>query len=99
MPIANIATIFEHLSFWNISIKTGWREYFLLHMNNYKFTQYNAVSFRDILDQVLEKLDLTYTVREPFFTRDLKFQEKLVFYRANQLNTPLFYIYSSICGY
>ena len=95
MSIANIAIIF-----WNISIKTGWREYFfLLHMNNYKFTQYNAVSFRDILDQVLEKLDLTYTVREPFFTRDLKFQEKLVFYRANQLNTPLFDIYSSICGY
>jgi len=68
-------------------------------MNNYKFTQYNAVSFRDILDQVLEKLDLTYMVREPFFTRDLKFQEKLAFYRANQLNTPLFDIYSSICGY
>jgi len=44
-------------------------------MNNYKFTQYNAVSFRDILDQVLEKLDLTYMVRGPFFTRDLKFQE------------------------
>ena len=33
-----------------------------------------------------------------FFTRDLKFQVKLAFYRANQLNTSLFDIYSSIYG-
>jgi len=26
-------------------------------------------------------------------------KQKVLFYRANQLNTPLFNIYSSICGY
>jgi len=26
-------------------------------------------------------------------------KQKALFYRANQLNTPLFNIYSSICGY
>ena len=30
MPIANIAIIYEHLSFWNIAIKSEWREYLLL---------------------------------------------------------------------
>jgi len=29
MPIANIVIIFEHLRFWNIAIKSGWREYLL----------------------------------------------------------------------
>jgi len=47
----------------------------------------------------LEKLDLTYTGVEKFFTRGLKFHAKLTFYRPNQLNTPLFDIYSTICDY
>ena len=42
---------------------------------------------------------MTYIGGESFFTRYLKFQAKLAFYRANQLNNPLFDIYSSICGY
>ena len=58
-----------------------------------------AVSFWAILDQVVEKLDLTYIGGEPFFTRSLKFQAKLTFYRANQLNTPLFDISSSECEF
>ena len=58
-----------------------------------------AVSFRAILNQILENLALTYMDGEPFFTRDFNFQAKLAFYRANQLNNPLFDIYSSICGY
>ena len=53
-----------------------------------------AVSFWAILDQVVEKLDLTYIGGEPFFTRSLKFQAKLTFYIENQLNTALFDIYS-----
>ena len=57
-----------------------------------------AVSFRAILNQVLKNLALTYMGGDPFFTRDFKFQSKLAFYRANQLNTPLFDIYSSIYG-
>ena len=36
---------------------------------------------------------------EPFFTRSFKFQAKLTFYRVNQLNSPLFNIYSSECEY
>jgi hypothetical protein len=46
------------------------------------------MSLRGILDQVLEKLDLTYMGGEPFFTRGLKFQAKLTFYMPNQLNSP-----------
>ena len=34
---------------------------------------------------------------EPFFTRSFKFQAKLTFSRVNQLNSPLFNIYSSEC--
>ena len=56
------------------------------------------LSFRAILNQVLENIALTYMGGDPFFTRDFKFQAKLAFYRANQLNTPLFDIYSSIYG-
>ena len=42
---------------------------------------------------------MTYIGGESFFIRYLKFQTKLAFYRANQLNTQLFDIYSSICGF
>jgi hypothetical protein len=57
------------------------------------------MSFRAILDQILKKLDLTYMGGEPFFTRGLKFQAKLTFYMPNQLNAPLFDIYSTECEY
>jgi hypothetical protein len=57
------------------------------------------MSFRVILDQVIEAVDVTYMGGEPFFTRGLKFQAKLTFYRPNQLNTPLFDIYNTICVY
>jgi hypothetical protein len=57
------------------------------------------MSFRAILDQVLEKLDLTYMGGEPFLIGGLKFQTKLTFYRPNQLNTLLFDIYSTECDY
>jgi len=36
---------------------------------------------------------------EPFFTKDFKFEAKLSFYGANQLNTSLFDIYSPICDF
>ena len=57
-----------------------------------------AVSFRAILNQVMDYLGLTYMGGEPLFTRDLRFQAKLSFRRTSQLNTPLFDICSSICG-
>ncbi|PUZ51411.1 hypothetical protein GQ55_6G183400 [Panicum hallii var. hallii] len=57
------------------------------------------MSFRVILDQVSEAVDVTYMGGELFFTRGLKFQAKLTFYMLNQLNTPLFDIYSTVCGY
>ena len=57
-----------------------------------------TVSFRAILNQVLKNLALTYMGGEPLFSRVFKFQAKLTFYRANQLNSPLFDIYSSIRG-
>jgi hypothetical protein len=36
---------------------------------------------------------------ESFFTRGLKFQAKLTFYKPNQLNTLLLDIYSTVCVY
>jgi len=57
-----------------------------------------AVSFRVILNQVMDNLGLTYMGREPYFTRDLRFQAKLSFCRESQSNTPLFDICGSICG-
>ena len=57
-----------------------------------------AVSFRAILNQVMDYLGLTYMGGEPFFTRDFRFQAKLSFCRTSQLNIPLFDICSSICG-
>ena len=57
-----------------------------------------AVSFRAILNQVMDTLDLTCMGGEPYFTRDCRFQGKLSFCRASQPNTPLFDICSSICG-
>jgi len=57
-----------------------------------------AVSFRAILIQVMDYLGLIYMGKEPFFTRDFRFQAKLSFCRTCQLNTPLFDICSSICG-
>jgi hypothetical protein len=57
-----------------------------------------AVSFRAILNQVMDNLGLTYMGGEPYFTRDLRSQAKLSFCKASQPNTPLFDICSSICG-
>ena len=57
-----------------------------------------AVSFRAILNQVMDNFSLTSMGGEPYFTRDLRFQSKLSFYRTSQHNTPLLNICSSICG-
>ena len=57
-----------------------------------------AVSFRAILNQVMDNLGLTYMGGEPYFTRDLRFQAKLSFCRASQPNNQLFNICSSIRG-
>ena len=54
-----------------------------------------AVSFRAILNQVMDYLGLTYMGGEPFFNRDLRFQAKLSFCMTSQLNTPLIDICSS----
>jgi hypothetical protein len=57
-----------------------------------------AVSFGAIPNQVMDNLGLTFMSGEPYFIRDLRFQAKLSFCRVSQPNTPLFDIYSSICG-
>ena len=57
-----------------------------------------TISFRAILNQVMDNLGLTYIGGEPNFIRDLRFQAKLSFCRASQPNTPLSDICSSICG-
>ena len=57
-----------------------------------------AVSFRAILNQIIDTLGLICMGGEPYFTRDCRFQAKLSFCRASQPNTPLFDICSSVCG-
>ena len=57
-----------------------------------------SVSFRTILNQVMDTLGLTCMGGEPYFTSGLRFQAKLSFCRASQPNTPLFDICSSIYG-
>ncbi|KAG2560841.1 hypothetical protein PVAP13_8KG096915 [Panicum virgatum] len=42
-----------------------------------------AVSFRAILNQVMDNLGLAYMGGEPYFKRDLRFQAKLSFCRAS----------------
>ena len=58
-----------------------------------------AVSFRAILNQVMDTLGLTCMGGGPYFTRGCRFQAKLSFCRASQSNTPLFDICSSICAH
>ena len=55
-----------------------------------------SVSFRAILNQVVDILGLTWMGGEPRFLHNCKFQAKLSFCRASQLNTPFFDICSSI---
>ena len=55
-----------------------------------------SVSFQTIMNQVMDTLGLTCMGGEPYFTRGCRFQAKLSFCRASQLNTPLFDIFSSI---
>ena len=57
-----------------------------------------SVSFRAILNQVVDTLGFTCMGGEPYFTRSYRFQAKLSFCRASQPNTPLFNICSSIYG-
>jgi len=57
-----------------------------------------TISFRAILNQVMDNLGLTYIGGEPNFTRDLRFQAKISFCRASQPNNKLFDICSSIRG-
>ena len=57
-----------------------------------------VVSFRAILNQVMDTLGLTCIVGGTYFKRGCKFQAKLSFCRESQSNTPLFDICGSICG-
>ena len=57
-----------------------------------------TISFRAILNQVMDNLGLAYMGGEPYFKRDLRFQAKLSFCRASQPNNQLFNICSSIRG-
>ena len=57
-----------------------------------------SVSFRAILNQIMDTLGLTCMGGESYFTRGCRFQAKLSFYRVSQPNTILFDICSFVCG-
>ena len=59
---------------------------------------YASMSFRAILNQVVEKVRLDYYGGEPFFTRDWKHQSTLTFYKPDQADDPpMFDICSAVC--
>ncbi|KAG2629333.1 hypothetical protein PVAP13_3KG406900 [Panicum virgatum] len=57
-----------------------------------------SVSFRAILNQVVDTFGLTWMGGEPRFLHNCRFQAKISFYRTSQPNTQLFNICSSIYG-
>ena len=79
-------------NFYNIIIT------FLKGLIDHQYT-IASVSFRAIMNQVMDTLGLTCMGGEPYFTRGLRFQAKLSFCRASLPNTPLFDICSSLCGH
>ena len=59
---------------------------------------YASMSFRAILNQVVEKVGLGYYGRQSVFTRNWKHQETLTFYRTDQPDDPpMIDICSSVC--
>jgi hypothetical protein len=65
----------------------------LLYLNiiiDLSSSTYASISFRAILNQVVEKVRLNYYGGEPFFTRNWKYHATLTFYRPEEPEAPLF---------
>jgi hypothetical protein len=58
---------------------------------------YASISFRAILNQVVERVGVDYYGGEPFFINNWKSQAILTFYKPAKPETPLFDFCSAIC--
>ena len=91
MSLLTLVMLHCSFNFHNVIIN------FLQDLIDHQYT-IASVSFRAILNQVVDTLGLTWMGGEPHFTRSCRFQAKLSFCRASQPITPLFDICSSIYG-
>jgi hypothetical protein len=58
---------------------------------------YASISFRAILNQVVERVEVDYYGGEPFFTNNWKTQAILTFYKLAEPETPLFDVCIGVC--
>jgi hypothetical protein len=58
---------------------------------------YASISFRAILNQVVERVGVDYYGGEPFFTNNQKSQAILTFYKPAEPEAPLFDVCSVVC--
>jgi hypothetical protein len=58
---------------------------------------YASISFRAILNQVVERVGVNYYGGEPFFTNNWKSQAILTFYKPAEPEAPLFDVCSGVC--
>ena len=58
---------------------------------------YVSISFRAILNQVVERVGVDYYGGEPFFTNNWKSQAILTFYKPAEPEAPLFDVCSAVC--
>jgi hypothetical protein len=58
---------------------------------------YASISFRAILNQVVERVGVDYYGGKPFFTNNWKSQAILTFYKPAKPEAPLFDVCSAIC--
>jgi hypothetical protein len=58
---------------------------------------YSSISFRAILNQVVERVGVDYYGGEPFFTNNWKSQAILTFYKLAEPDAPMFDVCSAVC--
>jgi hypothetical protein len=60
---------------------------------------YASISFRAILNQVVERVGVDYYGGEPFFTNNWKSQAILTFCKPAEPEDPLFFVCSVVCDH
>jgi hypothetical protein len=58
---------------------------------------YASISFRAILNEVVERVGVDYYGGEKFFTNNWKCQAILTFYKPTEPKAPLFDVCNSVC--
>jgi hypothetical protein len=66
-------------------------------VQNHSGSTYASISFRTILNQVMERVGVDYYGGEPFFTNNWKSQAILTFYKPVEPEAPLFDVCTGVC--